>query len=365
MELDVLPYRPDIFSTSTVPVADSPDSLPMSVPFTPSPFRAAPWLPGRHLQTLGARFLRSERGVPLVRERLPTPDGDFVDLDFPFEPPRSNERDQRPIVLLLHGLEGSARSKYALETYRHLARHGLACVGLNFRSCSGELNRLARLYHSGDTGDLAHVLKVLTARFPNRRKGAIGFSIGGNALLKYLGECGVAARTRLDAAAAVSAPYDLAAGADYLERLGGRVYTWYLIRKLQRKIHAKAQTLPASVHVPRALAAKSFRDFDDAATAPLHGFTGAEDYYQRSSSGRSIEDIQIPTLLIHSADDPFLPAKCIPRRQAHENPNIVTAFANRGGHVGFVTGMPWRPIFWAEREVGRFMAEMLMDTGGR
>ncbi len=336
----------------------------MSPHFVPSDFRAAAWLPGRHLQTLGARLLRSERGVPLTRERLETPDGDFVDLDFPFEPPQPNARDERPIVLVLHGLEGSARSKYALETYRALAHHGLACVGLNFRSCSGELNRLARMYHSGDTGDLAYVLQVLTARFPDRRKGAVGFSIGGNALLKYLGESGVAARNRLAVAAAVSVPFDLAAGADYLERLGGKVYSWYLIRKLQRKVKAKIRILPSHVDVRRALAAKSFRVFDDAATAPLHGFSDAEEYYRQSSSAQFLDNIQIPTLLIHSADDPFLPAKCVPLHRAHENPNIVAAFTSRGGHVGFVSGAPWRPVFWAEREVGRFMGEMLNESGG-
>jgi predicted alpha/beta-fold hydrolase len=327
--------------------------------FVPSPFRPARWLPGRHLQTLGARLLRRRGGVRLWRERIELPDGDFVDLDFAVDPARLARDGQRPIVIIVHGLEGSARSKYALEAYRALGRLGIAGVGLNFRSCSGELNRLPRLYHSGDTGDIGFVVRLLGQRYPENRKGAIGFSLGGNALLKHLGEKGEAIRPHLDAAAAVSVPYDLAAGADYLDRPSGRIYTWYLLRKLQRKVRAKLDILPPEVNTERALAARTFREFDDAATAPLHQFDGADDYYRRSSSRSFIAEIAIPTFLIHAADDPFQPAEHVPVDAARDNPNVVVALTRSGGHVGFVArGTPWNPAFWGEREVARFMGEM-------
>ena len=333
------------------------------MPFAPSPFRPAWWLPGPHLQTLGARFLRSRLDVPTHRERFELPDGDFVDLDFAFEPPPSNGTDPRPLVLVLHGMEGSARSGYALEIYRVLREHGMAAVGLNFRSCSGELNRLPRLYHSGETEDLQRVLLALTRRFPGRRRGAIGVSLGGNVLLKYLGETGRAARSQLEAAVAVSVPFDLSAGADALLRPGGRLYSTYLLRRLRWKVEAKRGIMPVEVDVTRALRARSIREFDDAATAPLHGFRSAEDYYQRSSSAGYLEAIRIPTLLLHSRDDPFLPQARLPRQAIEANPDLTAVFTSRGGHIGFVArSSPMRPFFWAEQEAARFAATHLLHT---
>ncbi len=323
--------------------------------FVPTNFVPAWWLPGAHLQTLGARLLRPRGGVPFHRERVELPDGDFVDLDFAF----AERSDSRPLVLVLHGLEGSARSAYVLETYRALRDAGLGAVGLNFRSCSGELNRLPRLYHSGDTDDLRFVLDLLARRLPGRPMGAIGFSLGGNVLLKYLGEVGHAI-TPIRAAAAVSVPYDLAAGANYLERIGGRLYAIYLLLKLRRKVAAKWRSLPPTVDVHRATRALTFREFDEAATAPLHRFADAADYYRQSSSAYYLSRIRLPTLLIHSYDDPFLPANAMPIDASTTNRWIMSAFTKRGGHVGFVSGsVPWQPRFWAEREVGRFMQSML------
>ena len=332
----------------------------MAIRFDPSPFRPARWLPGRHLQTLGARLLRRRGGVPLWRERIELPDGDFVDLDFAVDPAGLARDGAQPLVLITHGLEGSARSKYALETYRTLKRMGIASVGLNFRSCSGELNRLPRLYHSGDTGDIAFVVRLLAERYPRSRKGVIGFSLGGNALLKHLGEAGTAIRPHLDAAAAVSVPYDLSAGSDHLDCPTGRMYTWYLLRKLQRKVRAKQGIMPPEVNIERALTARTFREFDDAATAPLHRFDGAEDYYRRSSSHGFVGKIAIPTLLLQAANDPFLPVDRVPVAAAQNNPNVVFSLTPSGGHVGFVArSTPWNPVFWCEHEVARFMGAML------
>ena len=327
--------------------------------FVPSTFHPARWLPGPHLQTLGARFLRPSQFAPLDRERVELPDGDFVDLDFTFAPEQA-VASPRPVVLLLHGLEGSARSKYALVTYRALRDLGVSAVGLNFRSCSGELNRLPRMYHSGDTGDLRFVLELLRERYSDQPLGAVGFSLGGNVLLKLLGEMGADASRYVNAAAAVSVPYDLSAGADYLERWGAWIYTSFLLRKLRRKVDAKRAFMQPVVDVERAVTATTFRDFDDAATAPLHAFDGAEDYYRRSSSRSYVGRIRVPTLLVQSADDPFQPGHRFPIEAARANPVITTAFTDHGGHVGFVgRGPPWRPFFWAENEVARFLGVML------
>lgn len=317
-------------------------------------FRPAWWLPGPHAQTLGARLLRSRAGeAELRRERVELPDGDFLDLDF------TDGESGSPLVVVLHGLEGSARSTYALEMYRALRARDIQAVGLNFRSCSGELNRAPRLYHSGETGDLAFIIGLLAKRFPGRPIGAVGFSLGGNVLLKYLGEMGLPPPRPIRAAAAISVPFDLSAGARHLERGFSRAYRRYLVRKLQRKTRAKAALLRDRISMLDALAARTFEEFDDAATARLHGFRDAQDYYTQSSSGRYLVAIRAPTLLIHSADDPFLPAAAVPHAAVLSNPVIAAEFTEHGGHVGFVSGPPWAPVFWAEQRAAEFLATKL------
>jgi uncharacterized protein len=318
----------------------------------PGSFRPAWWLPGPHAQTIAGRLLRRPRLPAFRRERVDTPDGDFVDLDF-----APGGRADAPLVLVLHGLEGSARRGYAIHTYDQLARHGLRAVGLNFRSCSGEPNRVARLYHSGETDDLRFILAEL-ARRGDPASAAIGFSLGGNALLKFLGEEGNGAPIR--AAGAVSVPYDLAAGADELDRTRmGRFYTRRFLAPLVAKANAKAALLRDHCDLERVRSARSFREFDDAATAPIHGFADAADYYARSSSAFFLERIRIPTLLVHAADDPFLPAAALPRAAIDANPCLETAFTAGGGHVGFVTGPPWAPRFWAEETVAEYVRTRL------
>ncbi len=349
-------------------------------PFVPRPFRVAWWLRSAHAQTIGGKLFRSAPAMLLHRERWETPDGDFVDLDFAFDPgpasgarargappprgsPRPAAADARPLVLVLHGLEGSARRPYVLLTYDALARRGVRAVGLNFRGCSGEPNRLARFYHSGETGDAAWVLDRLHERFPRAAFGAVGFSLGGNVLLKLLGEMGERAERRLRAAAAVSVPFDLGAGSRGLERGAvNRLYTYYFMRNLRRKARAKAAVIGGRCDVDTVLAAPTLRAFDDAATAPLHGFGDAEEYYARSSSAGFLDRIRVPTLLIQSRDDPFLPERALPLDAIRRNPWLTAAFTDRGGHVGFIEGPPWAPRFWAEAEVARFLAGHLTAT---
>ena len=344
--------------------------------YRPHAFRPAWWLAGAHAQTIAGKLLRRAADVALRRERLETPDGDFVDLDH--NPDRGAGA---PVALVLHGLEGSARRHYMTLTYAALLARGVHPIGLNFRSCSApvpeparpqrrpgrrprparfELNRAARLYHSGETEDLAFVLGLLRARFDGRRFGALGFSLGGNVLLKFLGEQGRVGRAPLDAAVAVSVPFDLSAGARQLEQgLFAALYTRYFMRGLRSKAAAKEALLAARCDMAAVRRARTLRQFDEAATAPLHGFRDAEDYYARSSSSSFIADIRVPTLLIHSLDDPFLPAASVPRAAVAENPWLTPIFTAAGGHVGFVTGSPGSPRFWAEEEAARYLAARL------
>jgi len=225
---------------------------------------------------------------------------------------------------------------------------------LNFRSCSGEPNRAARFYNAGDTGDLAHVVRHLQERHPGIALGGLGFSLGGNVLLKYLGEQGEGSPIR--AAVAVSVPFDLVDGSRMLRRPAGRVYARLFLRSLQRKVADKREMLTGRCEVDRALAARTLHEFDDAATARIHGFPDAETYYRESSSARFLPHIRVPTLLLHSADDPFLSPAALPHGAVAANPAITAVFTERGGHVGFVGGMPWRPTFWAETEAARYLS---------
>ncbi|MSR36621.1 MAG: alpha/beta fold hydrolase [Gemmatimonadetes bacterium] len=331
-------------------------TLPSSMaPFTPRPFRAPLWARNRHVQTLAGKFLRPAPDVPLRRERWATPDGDELLLDFCDE-----GLAEAPMVLLLHGLEGSARRPYALLSYRALRRRGLAAVGMNFRSCGGEANRLARSYHSGETGDPRWVLERLRERWPQRPLGAIGFSLGGNVLLKLLGDAGDSARALLGAAAAVSVPFDLSAGSDELERGPMvRAYSRHFLRSLVAKVVAKGALVAPHVEVDAVRAVRTMREFDHRATAPLHGFAGAAEYYAACSSAPVLEQIRVRTLVLHSRDDPFLPRAAVPEAALAANPALVPVVVDRGGHVGFVEGPPWAPRFWAEEEAARFLAEEL------
>ncbi len=323
------------------------------------PFRPARWAPGPHGQTLMARLLRSGEGPPLERERLGTPDGDFLDLDWGPDPAPG-----APIALILHGLEGSSRRRYVRNVARELLRAGVRPAALNFRGCSGEPNRALRFYHSGETEDPARVLAELRRRHPERRIGAVGFSLGGNVLLKLLGEREDGGAGVVDAAVAMSVPYDLAAGSALLERTPmGSLYSAYFLRSLRRKLPLKGEALAEVIDVRAGLRARTIREFDERVTAPLHGFRDAADYYARSSSARYLAGIRVATLLVHALDDPFLPAEAIPTEAASANPHVLLELQPVGGHVGFLAGRPWRPSFWADELTARFLANHLRGPG--
>jgi predicted alpha/beta-fold hydrolase len=333
-------------------------------------FRPPRWARGAHAQTIAGYLLRPASGVTRRRERIETPDGDFVDLDW-FEVDGShpvistigNRTAAAPLVLMLHGLEGSTLSTYMAVLARELAARGIECAGLNFRSCSGEPNRLPRFYHSGEHGDVVHVLELLRARAPARPLGLVGFSLGGNVALRWLGEAGERARRLVRAAAVVSVPYDLAAGSRYSDDGPGRVYARRLIQELRRKILLKRDLLRSCIDVERALRATTFFSFDDAATAPLHGFRDAADYYAQCSSAPWLARVALPTLLVHALDDPFLPAAALPLAAMHANSCLTVAVSEQGGHNGFVEGVPWAPRFFAERRVADHLAAELLRDG--
>jgi predicted alpha/beta-fold hydrolase len=307
------------------------------------------------VQTVWA-VVRRHRLSGVTRERLDTPDGDFVDLDWLPGSPGA------PLLLVLHGLEGGATSHYVSGLFRLAAARGWRAAILYFRSCSGELNRLPRFYHSGDTGDLDHVIGVLGAREPALRIGAVGISIGGNVLLKWLGERGDEAPKTLAGAVAISVPFDLAACARVMDQgLQKILYTASFMRSFHDKTRAKAARYPGFVDLPAALRARTFAAYDRVVTAPLHGFADEVDYWQRASSKPFLAHIRRTTLLLNALDDPFVPATSLPDPRALP-PLVRAEFVPRGGHVGFVEGRPWRSASWAERRATEFLATVL-DAG--
>jgi len=318
-------------------------------------FTPASWASGPHMQTLMARLLRPRREPVMVRERLPTPDGDFLDVDWGPDPGSG-----APVVLVIHGLEGSARRAYVLNVCRELLARGLRPVAMNLRGCSGEPNLLPRAYHSGETGDVSLVLDSLRQRHPDRSLGAWGFSLGGNILLKLMGEREDGGVQAITAAVAMSVPYDLAAGCALMETTRmGRAYTGYFLRSLKRKMRSKAYVVGDLLDMDRVLATRTIREFDDAATAPLHGFESAAAYYASCSSSGFLPGVRTPTLILHSRDDPFLPSSAIPEKTLQENPHLTPVITERGGHVGFLEGTPRRPAFWGDETGAGYLAVRL------
>ncbi|MCB8966484.1 MAG: alpha/beta fold hydrolase [Chloroflexota bacterium] len=321
------------------------------------PFSPMVGVKNGYAQSIAASFLRPTHGLTFQRERLDTPDGDFLDIDLPSVPGITIDA-AAPCVLALHGLEGSAQRGYMQELYRQLAERGIRAVGLNFRSCSGEMNRTTRFYHAGATDDVAFALRWLAQRYPDAPLGLVGFSLGANATLKYVGENG----RFLSAAVAISPPFDLMAGSQILRRLAGRLLGQHFLDSLFAKVEAKATTLAGHVDVADVLAARDLWQFDERLTAPLHGFHSAMDYYLQNSSGRFLADVRVPTLLLRALDDPLFSVADIPFATIHANPYLHLALTEHGGHVGFwehTTHKNGHSPWWAERQAARFLAQQL------
>jgi predicted alpha/beta-fold hydrolase len=311
-----------------------------------SKFRPAWWLRNPHAQTIWAAKISRRPSVETNRERLDTPDGDFLDLDW--------TRDcEGPLVAVFHGLGGSIHSRYASAVLKMLADNGMQGVLMHFRGCSEEPNRKVQTYHSGHTVDIDLVIRTLRERFATRPLAAIGYSLGGNALLNYL-----ARDNPLDFAISVSPPLVLAEGATRLEKGFSRIYQRTLLEELKRGILRKLAMRPElSKHYPADLdTLNTFRLFDDKLTAPLHGFEGVDDYYARASARQYLKDIRTRTHVLFARDDPFFTENCIP--QSSELSDQVTfELSERGGHVGFVSGhWPLLGQDWMTRHLHQLLA---------
>ena len=310
----------------------------------PSRFSPAPLLGSRHLQTIWAPLFRRPPRVPLRRERWELPDGDFLDVD------RLDGEPGMPRLLVLHGLEGSSESGYARGLLAQARRRGWHAAALNFRSCSGEANRLLRSYHSGETGDLAFAVEQIRAAAPGQTQIIIGISLGGNVLTRWLGAQAGEVPPEVRAAVAISAPFDLARCAASLDARGfwARVYRDRFLRTLKAKARGKATRFPDAFELAALERLSTLTGFDDLVTGPLHGFTGAADYYARCSSGPHVAKVAVPMLLLSAEDDPFIPGAALPREAAAASRCVRLEISPRGGHVGFVAGSLAHPRYWAE-----------------
>lgn len=324
-----------------------------------SQFKPAWWLNNPHLQTLYPALLRKSPTPVLKRERVKTPDDDFIDLDFCGE-------GQQPLVILLHGLTGSSQSKYITGLQQALLQQGFRSVALNFRGCSGEYNRSSRCYHSGETGDINFLYHTLRAREPDTLMAAVGFSLGGNVLLKWLGE--QKNQLGLFAATAVSVPLVLSLCANKLDHGFSKVYRASLLAELKDYIRLKLQHLETHGHPKEAEILKnlgdlndirSFWQYDDRVIAELYDFKNVKDYYQRSSSRQFLKAITVPTLIIQAKDDPFMTPDVIPT-QAELSPTIHLEITQAGGHVGFISGHnPRQAYYWLEQRIPEFLHQQL------
>jgi hypothetical protein len=305
------------------------------MPLIQSVYTSPRWLPGAHAQTIFAARCVPRPKVSYRRERWDCPDGDFIDLDFALPEPALLDA---PVLALFHGLEGCSRSHYALALMRAAADHGWRGVVVHFRSCSGELNRLPRAYHSGDSDEIDWILRKLAVRHAPAPLYAVGVSLGGNALAKWLGERGADA-SFVSAAASIGAPLDLAAGGAALARGFNRIYSEMFLRTMKAKALDKARLFPDVVRAERIQRCRSLYDFDNEYTAPVHGFKNTEDYWKRASGKPWLRGVAVPHLVLNALNDPFVPAASLPHE--HEISRCVhLEQPPYGGHIGFPSGPP-------------------------
>ncbi len=316
-------------------------------------FKPAWWMRNRHAQTILPRFFRPRLQVPVDYETLDTPDDDFLELAWAKHGDKS-----APLVVVLHGLEGNINSFYAKGLLKALVHHGFDAVLMHFRNCSREVNRQARAYHSGETSDLGFFIDTLKARFPKRPLFAVGFSLGGNVLAKYLGE--TKSQSGLEAGVVVSAPYHLSSSCQVIRKSCFKLYQKYLLDRMKKSFSRKLDTIQSQIRIdkPALYAIDDLWQFDDKITAPLHGFNGAEDYYAQASSQPYLTQITTPTLLIHAKDDPMLSSQAVPTA-AQVNSPVTLAVSPHGGHVGFISGSnPFKPRFWLESVIPQYLQQI-------
>lgn len=307
------------------------------------PLKSPRWCFNGHLHTIARSLFGNTNSPPLNRIEIPTPDDDFLELDCHIQ------NDSDAIVALFHGLEGSTERYYMVELMKVLIREGYSVIGVNFRGCGSRLNNQPRFYHSGETNDYQTVFNWIRNEYPHKQVGAIGFSLGGNALLKYLGE--EQESSFIKAAVAVSVPYDLRLGSIILSKGFNRIYEYRFLRTLQHKLEEKRQHYP---NLPT-FSGSNIYEFDDQITAPIHGFKGAEDYYEQCSACRFVEDIKTDTLLVHSEADPLCPVAIMPLTKINQNRYTDYIISSKGGHVGFWS----KPRGWLNFVIENYLSSNL------
>lgn len=323
-----------------------------------SGFRPAPWLRNRHLQTIYPSLPWTRpRKLALARDLLELPDGDVTVLDRLI--PREDRDSDAPLLVLLHGLESSAESNYAQQMMTAADSRGWNAVVLHFRDCGDYRNRLPRRYHAGETNDLRYFLNQLRVDGYQGPIITVGYSLGGNVLLKYLGEEG--SLSPVHTAAAVCVPLDLQRCADALTAGFSRVYQRHLLKRMKAAVKRKFDEHTAAFDWHRAMNADSFSEFDDAVTAPLHGFRGKDEYYQTCSSIHYLQGIERPTLIINAVDDPFMMPDMLPAADQLAS-EVTLELSEFGGHVGFISGgSPWRPSYYLPGRIIGFLESQMAD----
>lgn len=318
---------------------------------TQSEFSPALGLTNRHIQTLLPNVIFKRPSVQIRRERLELPDGDFIDVDW-------TSGTSGPIVVVLHGLEGSIKSRYAARMLQIVNAMGWRGALPHFRGCSGEPNRLSIGYHSGFTQDLEYFTHLLKQREPKTPLAVVGYSLGGNVLLKWLGES--PNTNRIVTGVAVSVPFDLADASRVIETGISQIYKWSLLGRMRRSSIRKFRNVVAPFTLPDIKLLRTFREFDDGLTAPLHGFKDADDYYSSCSSRFFLKKIHIPTLILHAIDDPFMSEASVPTED-ELSVSVTLELSKKGGHVGFVGGSVLRPKLWLGQRITRHLREYLIN----
>jgi uncharacterized protein len=298
----------------------------------------------QHINTIYSSLFRRLNPLQFKRRRIETLDDDFLDIDF-------LENGERKIVILCHGLEGSSASKYIQATAKILHENGYAIAAMNYRFCSGEINRQLVTYHSGRTEDLNAVIEEVLPHYDAVY--LVGFSLGGNLVLKYTGEGIYKVHPKVKATLAISVPVDLYGSSLELQKIKNRIYTWRFLITLSKKVKLKHVQYPDRVDVKQLKRVKKLIDFDEYFTSTLNGFRDAKDYYAQANCKQFLHNIKIPSLLINALDDPFLSASCYPYEEAESNPYFNLMTPKYGGHVGFVSSN--QEYYWVERQILAFI----------
>lgn len=308
------------------------------------------WLPNGHFQSIYPALFRRVKGVNYLRERILTPDEDFLDMDWSL----ADDGEKRSLVILSHGLEGNSTRQYILGMVRLLNQEGFDCLAWNFRSCGGEMNKTARFYHSGATEDLDLIVRHALGKGYTSIQ-LVGFSLGGNLTLKYLGESGINLDKRIEKAVLFSVPMDLKACSHAIIQPQNRVYMHRFLNTLKPKVDEKSKVFPDKLNIKDYKHVRTLYDFDHIYTAPLHGFKSADHYYDQCSSMYFVKNIKIPTLIVNALNDPIVPFDSLPVTEIENHPNVWLEATNQGGHCGFRPARLSGGIYWSENRALSFL----------